>query len=42
MITWLTAMEVSLDGVDTTDDAALLEIWKANYDESAKPKGMTK
>jgi ABC-type dipeptide/oligopeptide/nickel transport system permease subunit len=35
-------MEVSLDGVDTTDDAALLEIWKANYDESAKPKGMTK
>ena len=42
MITWLTAMEVSLDGVDTTDNAALLEIWKANYDENAKPKGMTK
>ena len=42
MVTWLTAMEIDMDGVDTTDNEALLEIWKANYDESAKPKGMTK
>lgn len=42
MIDWFTAAGISVDGVDVEDDEALLEHWKANYDATIKPKGMTK
>lgn len=42
MIAWLSAMEIDVSGLDVNDTPALLKMWKENYDETAKPKGMTK
>ena len=42
MINWFDGMGIGIDGLDPTDTSAMIELWKANYDESAKPKGMTK
>ena len=42
MIEWLGLAEVDLEGVDASDTEALLEVWNANYDDSVRPKGMTK
>lgn len=42
MIEWLTAVGVATDQLDITDTVALLDLWEANYDPTAKPKGMTK
>lgn len=42
MVAWLSAMEVDIEGLDYTDTEALMELWRANYDEKAKPSGMTK
>ena len=42
MVAWLDAMGVDIEGLDYTDTEALMELWRANYDETAKPKGMTK
>ena len=42
MVEWLTAMEVDVSDLDYTDTEALMEVWNANYDEKARPSGMTK
>ena len=42
MVEWLTAMEVDVSDLDYTDTEALMEVWNANYDESARPSGLTK
>ena len=42
MVNWFSAMEIDISGLDITDTDALLAMWKANYDETAKPSGMTK
>lgn len=42
MVAWLSAMEVNIEGLDYSDTEALMELWRANYDEKAKPSGMTK
>lgn len=42
MVNWFTAMGIDVSGLDITDTDALLDMWKANYDEKAKPDGMTK
>ncbi|MBQ1310367.1 MAG: ABC transporter permease [Blautia sp.] len=42
IVNYLTAIEVDVEGLDYSDTDALLEAWRANYDESLKPKGMTK
>lgn len=42
MVNWFTAMDIDIAGLDITDTDALLAMWKANYDETAKPSGMTK
>ena len=42
MLNWLTSMEVDVSGLDINDTASLLKIWKENFDEKAKPAGMTK
>lgn len=42
MVAWLSAMDVDIEGLDYMDTDALLEIWRANYDDSARPSGMTK
>ena len=42
MINWLDGVGVDIAGLDPTDTAAMIDIWKENYDESLKPKGMTK
>ena len=42
MVNWLTAMDIDVTGLDISDTDALLSMWKANYDETAKPSGMTK
>ena len=41
MVEWFTAMGIDIEGLDISDTDALLELWRANYDPSAKPKGMT-
>ncbi|MDO4866570.1 MAG: ABC transporter permease [Clostridia bacterium] len=41
MVEWFTAMGIDIEGLDISDTDALLELWWANYDPSAKPKGMT-
>ena len=41
MVEWFTAMGIDVEGLDISDTDALLELWRANYDPSAKPKGMT-
>ncbi|NLO84548.1 MAG: ABC transporter permease [Clostridiales bacterium] len=42
MIAWFTAMDIDVTGLDMNDTDALLEMWRANYDDSARPAGMTK
>ena len=42
MAEWLTAMEVDISDLDIADTDALMTVWKENYDEKAKPAGMTK
>ena len=42
MADWLTAMEIDISDLDLSDTTALLEVWNANYDEKARPAGMTK
>ncbi len=41
MIEWFSAMGIDISQLDATDTDALLDLWFANYDASAKPKGMT-
>lgn len=41
MIEWFTAMGISVEGLDASDTDAMLDLWFANYDTSARPKGMT-
>lgn len=42
MINWFAAAGVDITGLNIQDTPALLKLWKANYDKSVKPKGMTK
>ena len=42
MVNWFSAMEIDISGLDLSDTDQLLSMWKENYDESAKPAGMTK
>ena len=35
MVAWLSAMEVNIEGLDYSDTEALMELWRANYDEKA-------
>ncbi len=42
MVNWLSAMEVDIAGLDMKDTDSLLATWRANYDPSISPKGMTK
>ena len=41
MVEWFSATGVDIEGLDISDTDALLELWRANYDASVKPKGMT-
>jgi len=41
MVEWFTAMGIDVTELDITDTDAMLDLWNANYDESAKPKGFT-
>lgn len=41
MLAWFHAAGVSVEGLNITDTAALLELWHANYDSSIKLPGMT-
>ena len=41
IVAWLSAVNVNVEGLDINDTEALLEQWRANYDPSVKPKGMT-
>ena len=42
MVNWLSKMEIDVEGLDVTDTEALLALWRANYDEKARPAGMIK
>ena len=42
MVKWLTSMEIDVSTLDRSDTEAALAFWREHYDESAKPKGMTK
>ena len=42
MVNWLSAMEIDISGLDYSDTEALMELWRANYDDTARPAGMTK
>ena len=42
MVNWFTGVGVDITGLDIQDTPALLSLWKANYDKSVRPKGMTK
>ena len=41
LVHWLKAMDVDVSGLDISDTEALLEVWFANYDSTARPEGMT-
>lgn len=41
MVEWFSAAGVNIEGLDISDTEKLLEMWRANYDASVKPKGMT-
>ncbi len=41
MVEWFTATGVDVEGLDISDTDRMLELWRANYDASVKPKGMT-
>ena len=42
MVKWLTSMEIDISTLDRGNTEAALAFWREHYDESAKPKGMTK
>ena len=42
MVKWLTSMEIDVSTLDRSNTEAALAFWREHYDESAKPKGMTK
>ena len=42
MVNWFSTMNVDVEGLDINDTDALLALWKANYDPSSRPTGMTK
>ncbi len=42
MVNWFSTMNVDVEGLDINDTDALLALWKANYDPSSRPAGMTK
>ncbi len=42
MVNWLGTADVEIDGLDMSDTDALLALWRANYDDSIRPAGMTK
>lgn len=42
MIEWFAVMGIDVEGLDMQDTDAMLDLWNANYDESARPAGMTK
>mgnify|MGYP004665273159 FL=1 len=42
MVNWLSKMEIDVEGLDVADTEALLALWRANYDEKARPAGMIK
>jgi peptide/nickel transport system permease protein len=42
MVNWFVAAGVSIEGLNVNDTEALIELWKANYDTTVKPSGMTK
>ena len=41
MVEWFSAAGVDVEGLDISDTDALLDMWRANFDASLKPKGMT-
>ena len=41
IVNYLTAVGVDVSGVSLDDTETLLELWRVNYDESARPAGMT-
>ena len=41
MVEWFSAAGVDIEGLDISDTDALLGMWRANFDASLKPKGMT-
>ena len=41
MVEWFSAAGVDVGGLDIGDTDALLDLWRANYDATVKPKGMT-
>lgn len=42
MVAYLSAVGADIEGLDYMDTEALMELWRANYDETARPSGMTK
>lgn len=42
MLNWFTKMEIDVQGLDINDTDQLLALWRAHYDPSILPKGMTK
>ena len=42
MVEWFTIMEVDVTDLDISDTDALLDLWTEHFDETTKPKGMTK
>ena len=41
MVEWFVAMGIDISGLDIEDTDTLLDMWDANYDPDARPKGMT-
>lgn len=41
MVEFFGKLELDLTGVDTSDTETLINLWKENFNESAKPKGIT-
>lgn len=41
MVEWFTAMNIDVTDLDISDTDALLDLWRANYTQDSKPKGMT-
>lgn len=42
MVEWFGLADIDISDLDIEDTDALLDLWRANYDPSFKPKGMTK
>ena len=42
MVEYFTIKEVDISDLDITDTDAMLDLWAEHFDETAKPKGMTK